>query len=79
MIEYKDDKVIEVHFRPSGNPDGTYKDKWNEYIPVWEDTPKSFKNELYNQGFRFIKNPFDDWMDDLEPYMKERRLGYFVR
>ena len=20
-----------------------------------------------------------DWMDDLEPYMKERRLGYYVR
>jgi|TARA_B100000073_G_scaffold45158_1_gene33475 hypothetical protein len=78
-VEYKGDKVIELHFRPSGNPDGTYEDKWNEYIPVWEDTPKSFKNELYNQGFRFIKNPFDDWMDDLEPYMKERRLGYFVR
>ena len=30
-------------------------------------TPKSLKNELYNQGFKFIKNPFDDWMDDLEP------------
>ena len=78
-VEFKEDKPIEIHFRPSGNPDGTYEDKWNEHIPVWEDTPKSTKNELYNQGYTFINNPFDDWMDDLEPYMNEIRLGYFVK
>ncbi len=78
-VEFKEDKPIEIHFRPSGNPDGTYKDKWKEYIPVWKDTSKSTKNELYNQGYTFIDNPFDNWMDDLKPYMKEERFGYFVK
>ena len=25
--------IKEIHFRPGGNPDGTYEDKWKEYIP----------------------------------------------
>ena len=78
-VEYKNDNPIEIHFRPSGNPDGTYEDKWKEYIPIWNDTPQEYIDSLINKNYVWIDNPFDDWMDDLEPYMKERRLGYYVR
>ena len=78
-VEYKDNNPIEIHFRPSGNPDGTYEDKWKEYIPIWDDTPQEYIDSLINKNYVWIDNPFDDWMDDLIPYMKERRLGYYVR
>tara|TARA_B100000683_G_scaffold163443_1_gene157416 strand:- start:1527 stop:2252 length:726 start_codon:yes stop_codon:yes gene_type:complete len=78
-VEYKDNNPIEIHFRPSGNPDGTVEDKWNEYIPIWQDTSKSYTDSLEDQGYQWIDNPFEDWYEDIEPYFKERRLGYYVR
>jgi len=78
-IEYKGDNPIELHFRPSGNPDGTSISKWNEYIPIWHDTTQFEKDKLVDQGYTWIDNPYDDWMEDMEPYLNERRLGYYVR
>ena len=76
-VEYIDSKPIEIHFRPSGNPDGTYTEQWQEYIPIWDDTPTSECVALVEQGYTWIDNP--DCMDDLKPYMKQTRLGYYVR
>jgi len=78
-VEYKENNPIEIHFRPSGNPDGTSDDKWNEYIPIWQDTTTEYKNTLVEQGYTWIDNPFEDWYEDIEPYFKESRLGYYVR
>ncbi len=73
-LEFIDNNIIEVHLRISGNPDGTFESKWNEYIPVWQDTDTS----LY-KNYTWIDNPFDDWMNDKKNYMTEKRLGYYVR
>jgi len=78
-VEYKGNNPIEIHFRPSGNPDGTTDDQWNEYIPIWQDTSENYKNSLVEQGYIWIDNPFEDWYEDIEPYFHERRLGYYVR
>ena len=78
-VEYKGNNPIEIHFRPSGNPDGTIDDKWNEYIPIWQDTTENYKNSLVEQGYVWIDNPFEDWYEDIKPYFNERRLGYYVR
>jgi len=78
-VEYKENNPIEIHFRPSGNPDGTSHDKWSEYIPIWHDTTTEYKNSLVEQGYTWIDNPFEDWYEDIKPYFKERRLGYYVR
>ena len=48
-------------------------------FPYGNDTPQEYIDSLINKNYVWIDNPFDDWMDDLEPYMKERRLGYYVR
>ena len=33
-VEYKGNNPIEIHFRPSGNPDGTIDDKWLSLIHI---------------------------------------------
>lgn len=75
-IEFIENNPIEIHFRPSGNPDGTYDSKWNEYIPIWDNKTKE---EFKNKGYTWIDNPFKDWMEDKKHFMKEERLGYYVR
>lgn len=76
-IEFKDDKVIEVHLRTSGNPDGSTHDLYSEYIPVWRsDDPSSITNYL-ERGYAFIDNNCD--MSDVEPYTSEHRIGFIVR
>ena len=76
-IEFKDDKVIEVHLRTSGNPDGSTHDEYNEYIPVWRsDDPSSVTNYL-ERGYIFIDTNCD--MSDVEPYTSEHRIGFLVR
>ena len=77
-IEYIENKPIEIHLRPSGNPDGTYHEKWNNYIPIWSDTPKENIETFTSQGYTWIDNPFDDWMEDKKKFMIEKRLGYYV-
>lgn len=78
-VEYKGDNPFEIHFRPSGNPDGTSDSPWNEYIPIWESTTQAEKDKLIQQEYKWLDNPFDDWEKDIQPYMQERRLGYYVR
>ena len=39
----------------------------------------SEKDKLLQQGYKWIDNPFENWDEDIEPYMKEKRLGYYVR
>lgn len=77
-IEYINDNPIEVHLRASGNPDGTIESQWNEYIPIWDDWTENLKQHYEMMGYKFIPNPFDNWMEN-KPHMKEKRLGYYVR
>lgn len=37
------------------------------------------KKEFENKGYTWIDNPFEDWMEDKKYFMKEKRLGYYVR
>jgi hypothetical protein len=75
-IEFKGDKPIEVHLRPSGNPDGSIHSNYNEYIPIWESDAQQAL-VMFQKGYKFIPNPMD--MSDVEAHTSERRLGFFVR
>ena len=37
------------------------------------------KKNFKNKGYTWIDNPFKDWMEDKKHFMKEERLGYYVR
>lgn len=62
-LEIIDNKIIEVHLRRSPDPN------YNEIIPVWEgediQTP---------QGYQWIQSA-----DDADGFIKEKRLGFFVK
>jgi hypothetical protein len=75
-IEFKGDKPIEVHLRPSGNPDGSIHSDYNEYIPVWESGEHDAIT-MFQKGYSFIPNSTD--MSDVDAHTVERRLGFFVR
>ena len=76
-VEFKGDKVIEVHLRTSGNPDGSSHNLYNEYIPVWQSDGVSIISEYCERGYSFIDDNCD--MSDVEPYTSERRIGFLVR
>ena len=40
---------------------------------------ENYKNSLVEQGYVWIVNPFEDWDEDIKPYLNEKRLGYYVR
>lgn len=76
-IEFKDNKVIEVHLRTSGNPDGSSHNLYSEYIPVWRSDNTSMISDYCERGYFFIDNNCD--MSDVEPYTSEHRIGFLVR
>lgn len=62
-IEVIDNKIIEVHLRVSPDPN------YNEIIPVWENEEIQLEKE-----YTFIKSE-----DDADGYLKQKRLGFFVK
>jgi len=76
-IEFKDNKIIEVHLRASGNPDGSSHSLYNEYIPVWSSDNENMISDYVAQNYIFINDDCD--MSDVEPYSTEHRIGFLVR
>lgn len=76
-IEFKGSKVIEVHLRSSGNPDGSTHSSYNEYIPVWRSDSCSLVSEYTSAGYSFIDDSCD--MSDVTLYTTEHRIGFLVR
>jgi hypothetical protein len=76
-IEFKDNKIIEVHLRASGNPDGSSHTTYNEYIPVWSSDNEDMISDHISQNYTFIDDSCD--MSDVLPYSTERRIGFLVR
>lgn len=66
-IEMIGDKIIEVHFRESPDPD------YDELIPIWSDT--SYMVDIYTKmGYNFIEA-----MDDSNGYLKTYRIGFMIK
>lgn len=76
-VEYKDDKVIEVHLRTSPDPD------YDHLIPVWKSDLETFNNvqsalkkiNYYeNLGYRYIWD-----LDDADGHIDNYRIGFLVK
>lgn len=67
-IEWKDNKIIEVHLRPSPDPD------YNTLIPVWASDVGPKKQRYESQGFEWIES-----YDNAFGYIDNPRIGFFVK
>lgn len=66
-VEYIDDKVIEVHFRHSLDP------QYDVLIPVWKGSEKNV--DVFKQlGYTFIES-----YDDADGFIERPRLGFMVK
>jgi hypothetical protein len=64
--EFIGDKLIEVHFRRTPDPD------YSEFIPVWEDNEDIIYRYL-QQGYTFITNE-----DDANGFLPVKRKGFLI-
>jgi hypothetical protein len=61
------DKLIEIHFRDTPDPD------YNELIPVWSDEKEVI--DIYGKmGYNFIEAP-----DNSNGHLTTQRLGFMVK
>lgn len=66
-VEFVDGKPIEVHLRPSPDPD------YDELVPIWADDEK--KVDLFNKlGYDYVSS-----YDDADGYLTTPRLGFMVK
>ena len=66
-IEFIGDKVIEIHFRDTPDPD------YDELIPVWSDEQQIV--DIYGKmGYTYIEAP-----DNSNGYLQVYRLGFMVK
>ena len=66
-IEMIEDKLIEIHFRDTLDPD------YNELIPVWSDEKESI--DIYEKmGYNFIEAP-----DNSNGHLTIHRLGFMIK
>lgn len=66
-IEMIGDKLIEIHFRDTPDPD------YNELIPVWSDEKEVI--DIYGKmGYNFIEAP-----DNSNGHLTTQRLGFMVK
>jgi hypothetical protein len=73
-VEFRGDRPIEVHLRPSGNPDGsTGRSPYNEYVPIWQSTKDSCY-EYLEQGYSFLDCP-----ESADGLLSDSRIGFMVR
>ena len=66
-IEMINDKVIEIHFRDTPDPD------YEELIPVWSDE-QQVVDILSKMGYTFIEA-----LDDSNGFLTTYRLGFMVK
>ena len=73
-VEFRGDKPIEVHLRPSGNPDGSSgRSPYKEYVPIWSDSVDDCYHYL-ELGYRFLDAP-----ETADNQLAVYRLGFMVR
>ena len=66
-VEFKDDKVIEVHLRTSPDPE------YDHFIPVWKSDEGKVSHYLMH-GFKFI-----EFFDDADGHINDPRVGFLVK
>lgn len=66
-VEFKGDKVIEVHLRESPDPD------YDAIIPIWKDR-KSDIDKYTKIGYTYIES-----FDDADGFLKIPRLGFMIK
>lgn len=64
--EFIGNKLIEVHFRKSPDPN------YSEFIPVWEDN-EDIMYRYIQQGYTFIKSE-----DDANGFLPVKRKGFLI-
>ena len=67
-VEFKGNQVIEVHLRPSPDPD------YDHIIPVWASDLGIKKQHMEMHGFHFV-----DSYDDADGQLKDPRVGFLVK
>lgn len=66
-VEFIEDKIIEVHLRPSPDP------SYNILIPVWADDKKVLDSYI-ELGYTFIES-----FDDADGFLEIPRIGFMVK
>lgn len=66
-VEFKGDKVIEVHLRESPDPD------YDELIPIWEDTKKDIDK------YKEIGYTYQESYEDGDGFLTTPRLGFMIK
>lgn len=73
-VEFRGDKPIEVHLRPSGNPDGSSEPSpYSKYVPIWSDSLEQC-HSLVENGYSFLDCP-----ETADDQLKIYRVGFMVR
>lgn len=67
-VEFKGDQVIEVHLRPSFDPD------YDHVIPVWASDFGKKKEHMEMHGYDFVEA-----YDDANGYITDARIGFLVK
>ena len=67
-VEFKGNKIIEVHLRDTPDP------HYDEFVPVWEDTTQEMLDKYIEMGYTYKNN-----YDDADGFLGTPRLGFFVR
>lgn len=67
-VEFKGNQVIEVHLRPSPDPD------YNHIIPVWASDIGKKKEHMEMHGYEFVES-----YDDADGQLLDARIGFIVK
>jgi hypothetical protein len=67
-VEFKGNQVIEVHLRPSPDPD------YDHIIPVWASDLGVKKQHMEAHGYNFVNS-----YDDADGQLEDPRIGFLVK
>ena len=67
-VEFKGNQVIEVHLRPSPDPD------YDHIIPVWASDLGVKKQHMETHGYNFVNS-----YDDADGQLDDPRIGFLVK
>ena len=67
-IEFKDDKIIEVHLRTSPDP------QYDHFIPVWASDLGKKKWFMEQNGYDFIES-----YENADGFLEDPRIGFLVK